>query len=79
MVRYDLVFRPVDQEGWYGVGAETEVGERGDAGYEVGGGGRGPGFAVRGTDTIEEEREAVAVFKKRKDELGAGIARAHPA
>lgn len=79
MVRHDLVFRPVDQEGRCGVGAEAEVGEGGDGGYEVGRGGRGPGFAIGGTDAIEEEREAVPFFEEREDELGAWVARAHPA
>lgn len=79
MVRYNLVFRRVDQEGRCGVGAATKVRKGGDGGYEVGRGRRGPVFAIGGTDTIEEEREAMPVFEEGEDKLGAWVARAHPA
>lgn len=42
----NLVLRPVDQKGRRGVGATTEMGERGDGGDEVGGRRAGPRFAV---------------------------------
>lgn len=79
MVRHDLVFRAMDQEGRSGVGAGTQVGERGDGGYEVGRGRVGPVFAIGGTDSVQEEREAVAFFEEGEDELGAWVAGAHPA
>lgn len=79
MVRRDLVFGPVDQEGRCGVGASTEVGERGDGGYDVGRGGVGPGFAVGRTDAVQKERDAVSFFEEGEDELGAWIAGAQPA
>ena len=64
VIRHDLVFRAVDQERGCGVSAETEGGERGDGGYEVGRRRRGPGFAVGGTDAIEEEGEAAPFFEE---------------
>lgn len=39
----------------------------------------GPRFAVGGTDTVEEEGKAIPFLEEGEDELGAGIARAHPA
>lgn len=56
--------------------------ERGDGGDEVGGWGRGPGFAVAvggGTDAVEEEGQAVAFFEEGEDELGAWVSGADPA
>ena len=78
MVGHNLVSSSVNQKGRRGVGAETEVGEGGDGSYEMSRGGRGPGFATRGTDTVEKEREAMSVFEEREDELGAWVARADP-
>lgn len=40
------------------------MGERGNSGDEVGGRGRGPGFASSGTDAVEEEGQAVPFFEE---------------
>ena len=77
--RRDFVLGAMDQEGRCRVGAPAEVEERGNGGDEVGGGRAGPGFAVAGTDAVEEEGEAVAFFEEGEDELGAGVAGAQPA
>ena len=69
----------MDEEGRRRVGALTEVEVRGNGSHEVGGRRAGPGFAVGGTEAVEEKGKAVAFFEEGEDELGAGVAGAQPA
>lgn len=81
----------MDQEGGRRVGTFADMVEGGDGCYEVGGRGGGPGFVVigavgggerggrGGTDTVEEEWQAVAFFEEGEDELGPRVAGPHPA
>ena len=68
----------MDQEGRCRVRALTEVEERGNGSHKVGGRRAGPRFPVGGTDAVEEEGKAIPFFEEGEDELGAGVARAHP-
>ncbi len=74
MIRHDFVVRPVDQKGRRRVSAATEMRQGGYSSYEVGWRLGGPGPAVRGTDTVKEEGEAVAFFEEGEDEFWAGVA-----
>ena len=79
VVGHNLILGPVDQEGRCGVGALTEVGERGNVSHKVSRGRARPRLPVGGTDAVEEEGKAIAFFEEGEDELGAWVTGAHPA